>query len=205
MTTAAHGRLQVVPLTPALADAWVALFHACGSSCFCRYWHFEGTKNEWLERLASDPSSIEREQRALVAASYANVRGLVALDGDAVVGWVKLAPRATMPKLRRLPVYRALDLGTDDGVMAVGCLLVDPSHRRRGVSRALLLAARVEAERSGARALEAYPHRRAEALRDEELWMGPLCLYESLGFKVVAGDVAYPVLRLTFEPRVSNR
>ena len=191
--------LRVASLTPDLAPAWALLFGACSSSCFCRYWHFEGTKNDWMARLAFSPETNEAEQRARLAEQHPSASGLVALEGDLVVGWLKLAPRAAVPKLRRLPVYRALDLGPDDGVLSIGCLLVHPSYRRRGVARALVREALVVARASGAHAVEAYPHRRDEALRDEELWMGPLALFEEEGFRPLEGNVAYPVLRCTLK------
>ena len=47
--------VRVEPLAPAHVPALARLFEACGSSCFCAYWHFEGTKNEWLDRCAHRP------------------------------------------------------------------------------------------------------------------------------------------------------
>lgn len=187
--------LRVVPLSPALADASVALFAACASSCFCRYWHFEGPKNDWLARLAFSPETNEAEHRGALASGDDSAAGLVALEGDTAVGWLKLAPRSRVPKLRRLPVYRSLDLGPEDEALSIACALVHPDHRRRGVARALVTEAIVQATERGARVLEAYPHRRSEPLGEEELWMGPFALYEELGFTVAAGDGPYPVLR----------
>jgi GNAT superfamily N-acetyltransferase len=197
--------VRVTELTPDLIDAWALLFGACASSCFCRYWHFDGTKNEWLARLAFAPGTNEAEQRVALAESRPSARGLIALEGEVVVGWMKLSPRSAVPKLRRLPVYRALDLGTDEGVLSIGCILVHPSHRRQGVARALLEEALAVAKASGARALEAYPHRRDEALRDEELWMGPLSLFQAYGFQPLDGNAAYPVLRCVLEGPVADR
>jgi GNAT superfamily N-acetyltransferase len=196
--------LRVVVLTPEHMDAWAMLFRGSASGCFCRYWHFDGTKNDWLARLALAPETNEQEQRSLIASSAPQASGLLALAGDVAVGWMKLSPRAVVPKLRRLPVYRAHDLGPDDGVLSIGCLLVQPSHRRRGVARALVQAAVTRAQETGARAVEAYPHRRPEALRDEELWMGPLSLFEECGFARVGGDLAYPVLRRELAPSVTT-
>lgn len=196
--------LRVTPLTPALADAWAALFRSAASACFCRYWHFEGTKNDWMARLAFSPDENEREQRALIDAGHPSAQGVVALDGDVAVGWLKVVPRGGIPKLRRLPVYRALALGDDEGVMSLGCFLVDPAHRRRGVARALLEGALAMAAAAGARAVEAYPHERGESLHDEELLRGPLALFEACGFSRVGDHGAYPVLRREFERTVSR-
>jgi GNAT superfamily N-acetyltransferase len=108
---------------------------------------------------------------------------------------MKLAPRKTLPKLRTRSVYRALDLGDDEGVLSIGCMLVRPDMRKKGVARALVSAAPAIAKTSGARAIEAYPHA-AEGLGEHEVWMGPNALFVSLGFERVTGEHPYPVLRL---------
>jgi GNAT superfamily N-acetyltransferase len=142
--------LVIEPLTPDRIDAWHALFDASNSACFCRYWHFEGDKNTWLARCAFSPDDNNHEQTALVTQGDACSRGLIAMRGNECVGWMKLTPRASVPKLRRLPVYRALDLGDDEGTWSIGCLLVRPDQRTRGVSNALISAA-AEHARVGAR------------------------------------------------------
>ena len=57
--------MRVVPLDEATAPAWQALFEASGSPCFCRYWHFEGKKNDWLARCALRPDENRDAQLAL--------------------------------------------------------------------------------------------------------------------------------------------
>src|SRR5262249_11753410 len=85
--------LDVVPLDASRLDAWTALMRAAGSACFCRYWHFAGDKNAWLERCAERPCDNLDETSALVRARDPAARGLLALEGAAAVGWMKLAPR----------------------------------------------------------------------------------------------------------------
>jgi len=187
--------MNVELIAPKHLDALADLFRACESPCFCRYWHFEGDKNAWLERCATSPTVNEAEMRADVVRGEARARGLIALEEDAAVGWMKLAPRATLPKLRNRGPYRALDLGADDGVLSIGCMLVRPEMRKKGVARALVTEAPRIAKELGARAIEAYPHA-AEGLGEHEIWMGPNALFASLGFKHVTGESPYPVLRL---------
>lgn len=186
-------------IAPAHLDALADLFHACECPCFCRYWHFEGDKNAWLERCAISPAINEAELRADVVNREPRAGGLVAMSGEIAVGWMKLAPRATLPKLRNGRVYRALDLGLDDGVLSIGCMLVRPDARNTGVARALVSAAPRIAKERGARAIEAYPHAMKD-LGPHEVWMGPAPLFESLGFEKVAGESPYPVLRLDLQP-----
>jgi len=186
--------MRVEPLSPPILAAWRRLFEESGCDCYCRYWHFEGTKNEWLDRCANRPEENANEEPVPT--------GLVALEGDEALGWMKLAPRATVPKLRRLPVYKSRDLGGDDGVLSIGCFLVHPARRGRGVARALLEAAPAYARSVGAVTLEAYPRRSSHRLGDEEAWMGQLELFLAAGFQAVAPPDAkgafdaYPVLRL---------
>ncbi len=188
--------LRVEPLVARHLAGWRALFDACTCTCFCRYWHFAGDKNAWLDRAAHRPDESFDEHAADVTAGDPRASGVVALDGDDVVGWMKVAPRAVMGKLRSLPVYRATDLGDDEGVWSIGCFLVAPSHRGTGVARALLEGGASFARARGARVLEAYPRRSADALGEHEVWQGPLGLFESAGFEVYAqAHPPYPVLR----------
>jgi GNAT superfamily N-acetyltransferase len=199
--------LRIVPLGPGTVGAFGALFDACGSRCFCRYWGFEGSRNDWLERTFNDPRRNLEEQVAQVQQGDASARGLLAMDpGEpaTALGWMKLAPRHRMAKLRRQGAYRALKDATgtpDDVVWLVGCLLVHPAHRGRGIARRLIAAADEHVRAWGGVAHEAYPRGTAQAtvrLHAEEAWMGTDVLFESLGFTRIAGEAAYPVYRKDF-------
>jgi GNAT superfamily N-acetyltransferase len=189
--------LRVEPLSEQNADAWVALFDASGCACFCRWWHFEGTKNEWLARSSQAVPINCEEQLALVRAGAAEASGLLAMRADLPVGWMKLAPRASLRKLTRQGAYRALDLGRDDGIWSVGCFLVRPGERRHGVASALVAAAEEWTRRWGGRAVEAYPHRVPYALHDEEAWMGPEVVFVERRWEAVHDVAPYPVYRKT--------
>ncbi len=92
--------MEIVALDETTAPAWQALFEASGSPCFCRYWHFEGKKNDWLERCALRPEENRDEQLALVRSGAPEARGLLAMEGATAVGWMEaFSPRARLPKL----------------------------------------------------------------------------------------------------------
>ena len=178
---------------PARIDALLRLFERAASPCFCRFWSFGGTKNEWLDRCAFHADENARELAAAIASGEET--GVVAIADDEVVGWMKLGRRSQVPKLRRLPVYRSLDLGDEETTYSIGCLLVDPAWRRKGVARAMVEAAPALVRAWGGRAIEAYPRRASSPLHDEEALLGHEQLYVDLGFRVVHDVAPYPVYR----------
>lgn len=193
--------IEVESFSPAHVDRFAKLFEAASSSCFCRYWHFTGTKNDWLDRCANRPEENLAEQAAAVRAADGSARGLVAVDrdaGDAVVGWMKLSPHESVPKLTRLPVYRAL--AAEPGTWVVGCFLVDPGKRREGAARALLRAAEEHVGAWGGRFLLGHPRRSSEPLHDEEAWQGPERLFIELGYTPIHDVAPYPVYRKVVAP-----
>jgi GNAT superfamily N-acetyltransferase len=199
----AHGSAdpcRVEAAGPQHAAGLVALFEAAGSPCHCRYWHFEGDKNAWLERCAAAPRENRAELERGLAAGSDDARGVVALaqgSAERVIGWLKVAPAAAVPKLYDQRLYRGLPCFQGDraGVHVIGCALVDPTTRRRGVATALVAGAIRIAPSWGATALEALPRRPREPVSDEELWTGPLGAYLTNGFVEVHTFDPYPVLR----------
>ena len=185
------------------AAALVALFDRAGSPCFCRFWHFEGSNNEWLDRCANAKDENRAELEAGLARGSDDARGIVAIDGDRVIGWLKVAPAKVMTKAFARRLYKGLPCfeGDREHVFVIGCALVDPEHRKRGVAVAMVGEAVHLAPAWGARALEAFPRVPAEAVHDDELWTGPLSAFTKNGFVAVSAFAPYPVMRLDFTTR----
>jgi GNAT superfamily N-acetyltransferase len=187
----------VVPAAPEHEAGLIALFRATGSPCFCRFWHFDDTNNAWLARCADAPEQNRDELVASLRAGRDDARGVVALEDDEIVGWTKVAPATSVPKLYARKLYKSLPCfeGDRSGVYVVGCLLVHPRFRHHGVATALVEGAVRAATAWGARALEAFPRRPKEPVADEELWTGPMSAFTANGFTTVSDFEPYPVLR----------
>lgn len=79
--------------------------------------------------------------------------GVLAYEGDEVVGWAAVAPRAELPFARSRKIPQVDDLP----VWSVWCIRVRPGHRGKGISHALLDGAVAYARSQGAPAVEGYP------------------------------------------------
>ena len=110
--------------------------------------------------------------------------GVLAHDGDDVVGWAAVARRAdtTFARNRRIPHVDDVD------VWSVWCIRVRPGHRGKGISHALLAGAVQHARANGAQAIEGYPVDNAGAKVDLTMaYVGTRALFEKAGF-VKAAD-----------------
>ncbi|MEO7036070.1 MAG: GNAT family N-acetyltransferase [Polyangiaceae bacterium] len=181
---------------PKHGAALVSLFERTSTPCHCQYWHFTGDKNAWLDRLFHAPEL----NRAAFLENLAQpgLKGIVALRGEQAVGWMKLCLAESLPKLYAQRLYKGLPCftGQRDGILTVGCLLVDEDERRQGVARALVRHGVRVAEQTGARAVEAFP-RRSDQAGPAELWTGPSNIFLEAGFEIINDFAPYPVLRHT--------
>lgn len=185
---------------PRHAAGLAALFGSNGYGCHCRFWHFQGTAREWLARCAHEPETNRRESEAALLAGSAEMSGFVAESpAGMLIGWLKVAPAASLSKLYEQRLYKGLPCFEQDrtGVFTIGCLLVREDFRHRGVARALLAGAVEAAPSLGARALEAFPRSDAD-VADAALMLGPSRLFQDAGFEIVNDFYPYPVLRRTF-------
>ncbi|MBJ8345685.1 N-acetyltransferase [Antrihabitans sp. YC2-6] len=110
--------------------------------------------------------------------------GVLAYDGDTVVGWAAVAPRAdtTFARNRKIPHV------DDRPVWSVWCIRVRPGHRGEGISHRLLAGAVAFARDQGAPVVEGYPVDNAGAKVDLTMaYVGTRRLFEKAGF-VKAAD-----------------
>jgi GNAT superfamily N-acetyltransferase len=109
--------------------------------------------------------------------------GVLAYDGDEVVGWAAVAPRAELPFARSTKIPHVDDLP----VWSVWCIRVRPGHRGRGISHALLRGAVDYARSHGAPAVEGYPvDNQGEKVDITMAYVGTRGLFEAAGFTLAA-------------------
>ncbi len=168
--------LEVVPAT---ADRWPDVVTLLGGGaergCWCQAWR--GTRK--ADGLGDDNRArLEGQVRRGAFAP-----GVIAyLDGEPA-GWCGLGPRAAMP---RLIGSRTIPTVDDLPAWSIGCFVVRPGYRRRGVARALLRGAVAYARSQGAPVVEAYPIDPAGARVSGAFgFVGFLSTFEAAGFRRV--------------------
>jgi GNAT superfamily N-acetyltransferase len=104
------------------------------------------------------------------------------------VGWCGFGPRPSLPRLTRSRTIPAVD---DRAVWAIGCFVVRPGYRRRGVARALLDGLIEYARASRAPGLEAYPVDPEGGRVDTSFgYVGFTPMFERAGFRRVVETAA---------------
>lgn len=180
--------VTIVPMQAAHREAFYALHseaNGCGW-CRCVAWWVESWDG-WGERTAEENTCL---REALF--DRGQFDGYLAFAGagpDArAVGWCQVGPRDRLEKLcAQYGLTRAPE------VYAVTCFLVAPSHRRQGLTRALLGRVLADLADRGVGRVEAFP-KRGDDLEPGELWTGPEALYREAGFETLADHPRGPIL-----------
>ncbi len=176
-------------IRPATWDTFEAVMGekgGCGG-CWCMLWR--------LSKKQMDAQMGEKNRRAMKAVfKSGEVPGLIALNGKDPVGWIQLAPREKFPRLENSRILKPVD---DQKVWSVSCFLVHKTHRRHGVSLALLQAACDFAKESGARIVEGYPvEPNKKPYPAVYAWVGFADVFRRAGFKeVLRRSDTRPIMR----------
>ena len=145
--------------------------------CWCLSYRLPSTEHLSLR----GPARGERV-RELVAADPPP--GVLAYDGDDVVGWAAVHPRADTSFARNRRIPHVDDLP----VWSLWCVRVRPGHRGRGIVHHLVAGAVELARSNGAPAVEAYPVDNDGARVDLTMaYVGTRAVFERAGF-VKAAD-----------------
>jgi GNAT superfamily N-acetyltransferase len=180
-------KLTIRPFTPSLWPALEALFGKGGASngCWCMYW-----------RIGPEYHKRPREKNKTALHRIVNQGpppGLLALDGERVVGWCQLTPRRDLSWLNRKHAPEPVD---DVPVWVASCFYIRRGYRRRGVMSSLIVEALKAAKRASAPALEAYPVDTTQPGSTRNVFTGVASTFRRLGFRTVAHrQPSRPIMR----------
>jgi len=156
---------------------------------------------------AKTNTELRGTERGAVMESLTRKRiapGVLAYDGDEVVGWAAVAPRSELPFARSTRIPHI----DDQPAWSIWCIRVRPGHRGRGISHALLAGAVDYAASKGAPAVEGYPVDNGDERVDLTMaFVGTRRLFERAGFELaattdaVSGGFPRVVMRRQLSPR----
>lgn len=187
--------VEIVPLTPARWPLLEALFGKRGavSGCWCLY--FVQPRPVWKSHTSAGNRSQFRKE---VAAGPPP--GLLAVEGGKALGWMRIGPRAAVPRWnapQRSSAPPDPADAEDAAVWAISCFVVARPARGRGLMH-LLVGAGVEfARRNGARAVDACPIAAGRKVGEDTLFVGAESVFLKAGFRRIALKTAgRPLLRM---------
>lgn len=146
------------------------------SVCWCLSHRLDARTNRSLTGPARREYVRQLTERAVAP-------GVLAYDGDEVVGWAAAAPRAELPFARS----RKIPHVDDQPVWSVWCFRVRAGQRGRGIAHALLNGAVDFARGHGAPAVEGYPvDNQGKRVDLTMAYVGTRALFEAAGFTLAA-------------------
>lgn len=169
------------PLTPRLMDdLGEVLRGSWGAGCWCMHPRLTDPQ---LRELPGPGTETQRRRQAMTRlARRRRAPGLLAFEGDEVVGWVAVAPRT---ELTRIEKSRATPRVDDEDVWVIPCVTVRKTARGQGIACALIRAAAEYAFEHGAHGVEAYPRAGVARTFDDNAWFGTEAMFRRAGFRVI--------------------
>ena len=174
--------LQIKSLSPDMANQFTSYLSEMDFShaehwhfCYCQYYHVDCSSAEWHQRTAEQNKAL-----AVQNIESGLMRGLVALAGEQMVGWVNVndVNNYTLLKkdeeLQKFPGRSAM----------VVCFVIHPEYRNQGLATKLLEAAIEGFRKQGFDRVVGHPFLwSAHPLRQ---YHGLPKMFEDLGFKEVS-------------------
>ena len=149
---------------------------AC-AGCWCMYWRL---KQSVLD--AQKGNGNKRAMKKIIGSG--KIPGILAYSEGEPIGWCSVAPREDFSRLDNSRILKPVD---EKSVWSVVCFFIHKDHRKRGLSIALLNAAKKFVKSSGGKILEGYPiEPKKDKMPDAFAWTGISAAFQSAGFKEVA-------------------
>jgi len=149
---------------------------AC-AGCWCMYWR---VKSSVWEKQKGDIN--KRSMKKIIFSGI--IPGIIAYYNNEPVGWCSVAPREEFTRLEKSRILKPVD---EKPVWSVVCFFINKKYRKKGLSVALLNAAKNFVKSSGGKILEGYPiEPKQNKMPDVFAWTGISAAFQSAGFKEVA-------------------
>lgn len=153
----------------------------------CTFWE-ESLHDLAAPDLHRDRTEVKREWAEAVTARWGYC-GVVAVDGDDLLGYASLAPAGLVPRLGALTTTPV-----NPDVAVLLSVRVEEQHRGRGIGRQLLQSAAGLMVRRDIRAIEAIA-----SYREGPTCLAPAGFLERVGFAVIRPHPVTPRLRMDLQ------
>lgn len=179
--------IEIRKLTPELVEDYVHFFDTTPHStnkdehrCYCVCWCNDDYKNK-------DFSTAEKRRE--IAIEYVkgnNIQGYLAFCDNKVIGWCNANTKSDCFECISWHMFmQSVDKDESSPgikVKSVFCFAIATEMRGKGIAELLLCRVCEDAKNDGFDYVEAYPNK--EFINTEEDFMGPVKLYEKLGFAI---------------------
>lgn len=177
--------IMIRKLHPTLLDDYLAFFDYTPHStnleehkCYCVCWSNENHEGK-------DFSTAEkRRSMAIDYVRQSKIQGFLAFYNEKVVGWCNVNTKSDCLMCyswqNHMRKIRTNDAITNARIKSIFCFALAPEMRGKGIATMLLKHVCEDAKEQGYDYVEAYPNK--VFINTEEDYMGPIKLYEKLGF-----------------------
>jgi GNAT superfamily N-acetyltransferase len=163
---------------------------AC-AGCWCMYWR---VKSSVWEKQKGQPNKIAMKE--IIFSD--NIPGIIAYYNNEPVGWCSVAPREEFLRLDNSRILKQVD---EKSVWSVVCFFIHKNYRKKGLSTALLNAAKKFVKSGGGKIIEGYPiEPKKDKMPDAFAWTGLSAAFQSAGFiEVARRSETRPIMRFNLK------
>jgi len=155
------------------------------SGCYCRYFHFEGTTEEW--RNARKEDNLRCSSNLIESGT---MKGYLAYDEGKPVGWCNANAKTEYELFKRRTEFQSPE---DNKIISVVCFVVAPGYRKKGLAGMLLKKVIEDNTGEDYQYVEAYPA--PSVTSDADNFHGPLSLFLKNEFEVIKDVERFKVVR----------